>query len=444
MDHLIRFQIEVVEEAAKAAASDPSCVMATLLRAYLSLMSTEDSNVKQAQDALTALSIAETELLPRERAHLEAAYRWIAGDMAGAGASLDAISVEHPRDLLALAVGHQIDFFMGHARNLRGRIGRALYAWGGEDPQLGFVQGMYAFGLEECNLYGLSEEIGQQSVEANADDVWAIHAVVHTYEMQGQIPEGVRFMKARETDWAAGNYLNVHNSWHYALYLLQGGDVSGALDIYDRVLHHEESEDVALELLDATALLWRLHLEDTPVGDRWQPLADAWARSLSPGFYPFNDMHAVMAFVGSGDLAKAHELVSTLEDFVEIGDQATTGWLMTANVGLPVCRSIVRFATGDYRLVVEELLPQRGKFHQFGGSHAQRDAVERTLLESAIRARLNDIALALVSERLAVREASSYTWLKRAQVLSSTANLAESESANARAESIAASIRAVA
>jgi hypothetical protein len=108
-----------------------------------------------------------------------------------------------------------------------------------------------------------------------------------------------------------------------------------------------------------------------------------------------------------------------------------------------VCRSIVQFATGDYRLVVDELLPKRGSFHEFGGSRAQRDAIERTLLESAMRARLNDIALALVSERLAVREASSYTWLKRAQVLSDTASRAESESANARAESIAASIRAV-
>ena len=442
MDHLIRFQIEVVD-AAKAAVSDPNCVMGMVLMTYLTLLSTEGSSVKRAQDALTAVSIAEMDLLPRERAHLEAAYRWIAGDMTGAGVSLDAISLEHPRDLLALAVGHQIDFFTGNARNLRDRIGRALYAWDRDDPQLGFVQGMYAFGLEECNLYGLSDEIGQHSVQANADDVWAIHAVVHTYEMQGQIPEGIRFMKERESDWATGNFLNVHNSWHYALYLLQGGDSSGALDIYDSVLHHEESEDVALELLDATALLWRLHLEGTPVGDRWQPLAEAWGRSLSPGFYPFNDMHAVMAFVGSGHISQAQELVSTLEHFVATGDQATTGWLMTANVGLPVCRGILHFGTGDYRLVVDELLPKRDKFHEFGGSHAQRDAIERTLLESAIRARLDDIALALVSERLGVREDSSYTWLKRAQVLSDIEDRAESESACARAEVIAASIRAV-
>jgi hypothetical protein len=442
MDRLIRFQIEVVEEAAKAVSADPGFAMGAALSAYLSMMSTEKSQVDGAQRALAAVQTKRANLLPRERAHLAAAHRWVDGDMTGAGALLDAIALEHPRDLLALAVGHQIDFFTGNARNLRDRIGRARYAWGPEDPESGFVEGMYAFGLEECNLYGLAEEVGHQAVETNTDDVWGIHAVVHTYEMQGQIPDGIRFMNARESDWATGNFLNVHNSWHYALYLLEGGDLSAALEVYDRVLHHDGSEDVALELLDATALLWRIHLDGASVGERWQQLADAWGRSLSPGFYPFNDMHAAMAFVGSGDLQRAHELVADLERFVDKGDRATTGWVMTSTVGLPVCRNIVRFATGDYPPVVDELLPLRRKVHEFGGSHAQRDAIERTLLEAAIRAGLRDVALALVSERLGAREASTYTWLRRVQVLRSTGDRLGSESASARADSLATAIRA--
>ncbi len=277
IDHLIRFQAEVVDAAAAAVAADPGCALASLLCAYLALMSTEESAVAGARDALAQRAgRARADLLPRERAHLAAAERWVAGDMTGAGELLSEISVEYPRDLLALAVGHQIDFFTGSAVNLRDRIGRALGGWHADDRQVGFVHGMYAFGLEECNLYRQSEEIGQAAVEHNPDDVWGIHAVVHTYEMAGRIPDGVRFMRSREADWMAGNFLNVHNSWHYALYLLQGGDTGGALAVYDRTLHHEGSEDVALELLDASALLWRMQLEGTDVGDRWR-------RSRRPG-----------------------------------------------------------------------------------------------------------------------------------------------------------------
>jgi hypothetical protein len=443
IDHLVRFQIEVVEDAATAMAADPSCAMGGVLNAYLSLMSTEEIGVAPARDALAALTIAEDGLLPRERAHRAAARRLVEGDMRGAGALLNGILMEHPRDLLGLVVGHQIDFFSGNAANLRDRVGRCLYAWGADDPQFGFVLGMYAFGLEECNLYGLSEEVGRSAVTTNPDDVWGLHAVVHTYEMTGRIPEGVRFMQAREDDWGAGNFLNVHNSWHYALFLLEAGDVPGALSVYDRTLHHDDSGDVALELLDATALLWRLHLEGTPVGGRWRPLADAWTRSLSPGYYPFNDMHAAMAFIGAGDLGRAHDLVVALERFLDQGDPSTTGWAMTATVGLAICRGLVHFAEGSYEAVLDELLPIRGHVHEFGGSHAQRDAVERTLLEAAIRAGRRRIALALVSERLGVRESSTYAWSKRSQILAGVGDRGAADLAAARSEALAGAIRAV-
>ncbi len=444
IDHLVRFQAEVVDVVAEAAAADPGCVMARVFGAYLALMSTEEGAVAGARKALGPPGSDDAPLLPRERAHLAAARRWAAGDMAGAGALLGEISVQYPRDLLALAVGHQVDFFTGDAVNLRDRIGRALGTWHDDDAQLGFVQGMYAFGLEECNLYGLSGDVGRSAVERNRDDVWGIHAVVHTHEMQGQIPEGIRFLRDREPDWQTGNFMNVHNSWHYALYLLQGSDVPGALAVYDRVLHHAGSQDVALELLDATALLWRLQLEGISVGSRWQPLAEAWTRLLAPGYYPFNDMHAIMAFVGSGDLHRAEEVVTTLDRVVAEADRSTTGWKMTSAVGLPVCRTLLHFGRRNYGRVLDELLPIRTRVHEFGGSHAQRDAVERTLLEAAIRDSRTDLALALISERLAVRERNTYAWSKRASLLAATADQPGAAAAEARATDLADQIRAAA
>ncbi len=183
------------------------------------------------------------------------------------------------------------------------------------------------------------------------------------------------------------------------------------------MLHHDGSGDVALELVDASALLWRLHLEGEAVGDRWSPLADAWGRVLTPGYYPFNDMHATTAFIGAGDLERARDLVVDLEGLVERGDSETTSWIMTSTIGLPVCRSLVAFGDGAYEQVLDELWPVRSRLHEFGGSHAQRDLMERTLLEAAIRAPRMDVARALVNERLGVRKSSTYTWSKCAEAL---------------------------
>jgi len=437
LGHLVRFQAEVVVVIADARAAGAACAMVELLSAYLSLMSTEQSGVADAHDALRNLGEEAHDLTQREHEHLAAANLWLLGDMAGAARLLEDLTLRHPRDLLALEVGHQIDFFTGHATALRDRIGRALYAWGPDDANRGFVQGMYAFGLEECNLYALSEEMAEQAVQANSEDVWGIHALVHTYEMQGRTAEGLRFLQAREPQWRTGNFLNVHNSWHNALFLLEGDDVEGALAIYDAVLHHDGSEDIALELVDASSLLWRLHLEDSPVDDRWQPLADAWTRIMVPGYYPFNDVHATMAFVGAGRLSLAQELVTSLERAVgEAGDDST-GRFMTRAVGLPVCRSLVSFGRGDDTGFLDHYLPVRENLHRFGGSHAQRDAMERTAVTAAIRAGRSDLARALLSERLGVRERSSYTWGRLAQVLDADGDEAGSSAATSRARAIA-------
>ncbi len=439
--HLVRFQPEVAEAAEASVMSDPTCVMGQVVRAYLSLMSTDESGVTDARDALENVNSEAVALLPRERAHLDAAEHWVVGDVVGAGLILGDISVHFPRDLLALFVGQQIDLLTGNTVGLRDRIGQALGSWNPDHPHFGFMQGMYAFGLEECNLYGLSEEFAHRAVSANPDDVQGIHAMVHTYEMQGRISEGIRFMQDHKADWATGNFLNVHNSWHFALYLLEGDDISGALDIYDRVLHHDDSEDVALQLLDASALLWRLYLEGVATDDRWKVLAGAWSRIVCPGYHPFNDMHAVMAFVAAGDLGRARDLVAVLEGITEKGDRRTRGWYVTATVGLPVCRTLIHFGEGDYDQVLDHLLPIRPRLHEFGGSHAQRDVIERTLLESAIRAHRTDRARALVNQRLGLRESSTYAWSKLSEVLTSSGDQFGAAEAKTRARDLADTIR---
>jgi hypothetical protein len=89
---------------------------------------------------------------------------------------------------------------------------------------------------------------------------------------------------------------------------------------------------------------------------------------------------------------------------------------MTARVGLPVCQALLAFGRAEYDRVVDLLYPIRGRVNEFGGSHAQRDAVYKTLVEAALRGGRPALARALVSERLNVRPCSPYNWLKQAEL----------------------------
>ena len=66
-------------------------------------------------------------------------------------------------------------------------------------------------------------------------------------------------------------------------------------------------------------------------------------------------------------------------------------------------------------------------------SHAQRDALQRTLLESAIRSGRYELARFLASERLGVRDNGVYNWTQRARALRGLGDTAGAEAADRRA-----------
>lgn len=404
---LLLFRDDVGDAWDATVADDPGFTLGHVGRAYLRCLSSEAPDAAEAREILAG--VRTTGLTDQERRHLDAATAYAHGDLHGARQRLSRLSLEHPRDVLALAVGHQLDFFCGDAAGLRDRPGRVLPAWDEHHPFYGFVLGMHAFGLEECGSYGEAEVTGLRALDAEARDVWALHAVVHVYEMQARIDDGLRFMDERRADWTTGTFFVVHNAWHEALFRSDAGDVEGALRIYDAILHNEASAPVALEMLDATALLWRLHLDGIDVGRRWEPLADAWAdKTEDESWYVFNDVHAAMAYVGAGRLDHARALVSRLRDYASAPPAGVANAAMTIDVGLPVGEAILAFGEGRFTDTVTALHPIRGIVHRFGGSHAQRDAVARTLLEAAIRSGHRPLADALIAERLAAKAASPY------------------------------------
>ena len=235
---------------------------------------------------------------------------------------------------------------------------------------------MYAFGLAECGDYRAAERYGRAALAANARDAWAAHAVLHVFEMEGRQADGLAFVAETARDWGP-SYFAGHNWWHSGLYRLELGQLRHALAVYDDCV---AAQGLATPLgrADAASLLWRLWLHGADIGERPGALADAFEGTLSDSAHCFNDWHAVMALALAGRLETAYGLTA------ELATRASgTNKVMLERAGLDVILGVIAFARGQYPSAVKLLGQGRRHAGVIGGSHAQRDAIDLTLLAAA-------------------------------------------------------------
>ena len=415
IDAYCGFKVATGEHLKETLALDPEMPLALCTKGYFMLLFGKRVLVPKAEAALAAArdAAARTGATPREILHLEALQAWCDGDLIKALAALDRLLIEAPQDLLALKISHYLNFYLGDARQMAASLARASYAWDPDTPGYGYLLGMRAFAQEECGAYAEAEATGRKAIALNPTDIWACHAVAHVMEMQSRHEEGIAWITGLEDQYGDCNNFAYHLWWHRCLCFLEQGEIDRVLAHYDQKVRADQSSET-LDLANGVSLLWRLEERGVDVGNRWEELADNSTPNAHDHLMIFNDIHYAMAMAAAGRSGALKEFLESLAKFGSESQATEAG--VAGIIGLPLAEAAAAHRKGDFRAVLEQLMPHRRDLIRLGGSHAQRDLFLRMTIDAAARSGETKLALALLSEREALMPESPWGRAKAAEL----------------------------
>jgi len=399
-----------------AQGASPDCPFADILKGWLLVLSNDPAQIARARQLIPTLT--DKSLNERERNHLDALGLAAAGGWPRAVARLDRHLMAYPRDLAAHQCALRLDGYLGRFHRGAARSARALPFWSKDQPGYGIMRSFYGFGLEELGDYDRAEDVSREAAELEPYGYWPHHAVSHVLEMTGRPDEGIAWMEGRLPFWSDAKCGNrVHIWWHKALFHIELGQYDEALALYDDQIF-AAVRPVGTQLCNVTALLWRLEMLGCKAGERWRKQSALWQQQANGICSPFNEIHAAMTALRAGETAAFEALLKGMRRAAaDGGDLAPT----YHDVAVPIVEAVASFVDGDYADAVDRLLPVEANLWRMGGSAAQRDLIEWTLTEAAVRAELREVALSLANERLALRPDSAVNqhFLRRARGIDS-------------------------
>jgi len=361
----------------------------------------------------------------RERQQIDAVSYWINGQGRDSIALIKEHLSEFPRDGLLLRLAHRLymlgcsgagspNFPPEYLALLRGVEAHCMDDWG--------FLAEYAFAHHETGQLDKAMELAQRSLDINPANAVACHSMTHVHFERGDASSGEDFLGTwlQGFDAPASSY--VHLSWHLALFELAQGKYQETLDRYEKYIRPSVVAKSMATLNDSASLMWRLQMYcGTPPPKPWVEVLTIAAPAAERPGAAFRDAHAALAFAGGGDYEAMTIMTSRLREAAEGGNS------FARDVVLPLVQGIEAFAQGRYTESVRLLEPVFPQLVRVGGSHAQREVFEDTMLEAYIRAEQFEKAESMLRNRLNQRESVRDTfWLGRVQSAQGQTNVARS------------------
>ncbi len=381
---LLRVQEGGLLAVSESISHDPTFALG---HAGLALLGHEYCAPVDVQARVKAALIYADQATEREQSHVQAVAAHIGGDSRPMIHHLR----DYPRDALLLSVAVPTIAFAGVTvvpQESWAIVERAHPAYGND----WWCSGLLAFVRQEQGRWDEAMTLSCRSLDEEPSAGHSVHARTHVHYETGDHAAG--------RDWLDG-WINgpgqsadnlIHYSWHAALHELSMGD----FDAVQRRYAAELAPPIAVgprALVDSCSLLWRWAI--TP-GARDVPSVDSVLGVIEDSMLdepptPFMALHSAVTLCALGET----ERLDRLETWSLRQPDRTF-----AEVVSPLCAALRALAAGDASTSADRLSELLCAVWRVGGSDAQREVVEDTLIAALLAAARFDEARPVIERRL--------------------------------------------
>jgi uncharacterized NAD(P)/FAD-binding protein YdhS len=402
LERLMRLQSGADEKLLEAVALDPGFAVAHAALAMLGHEGGASADVAASLES--ARQAARERADERERSLVDVVGRRVEDVRRSGATALMSHIARHPRDVLAVSAAVPTIAFSG-VTDIQQEAWELVE---GLAPAYGdhwWYISLLAFTRQDQSRFDDAGLLAESALECEPTSGHAVHAQTHVMYETGRHDAGRAWLDnwVAESGRAASH--RAHFSWHAALHELAMGDTEAVRQRYYTQLAPPAVTGVRA-LIDSASLLWRWVVTTSGwdaaagttafAGETAPPPVECVLDAAGPDLVDrpetsFVALHSALALAAAGDLARLSRLRTYCAESSELAIRTTIA---------TVCDALLAAGEQEWGRASQLLTDVLPGLPRIGGSAAQREIVEETLLYSLVSAGQADRALALLDGRL--------------------------------------------
>ncbi len=373
VDHLLAASHETEDALQRAIDADPSFALAHA--ALARTMQIEGRGTEAVATIATANGLTGG-ISAREQSHVAVSDLLVSGNGAAAYEAILQHLEDHPRDVLMVQPCTSVFGLIG----LSGKVGR-------EAQMLAFMHRLaphyeddwwfaafHAFAQAETGQISDATKTIERALSGNPRNANAAHIRSHIYYENGEADAGYAFLDEWRKDYNRRAPMHCHLSWHVALWALERGDDDRAWEIVENNVRPSRTVSPPLNVMtDTASFLLRAEMAGSQRRpDIWQEVSTYAAKAFPSTGMPFIDVHAALSHAMAGDMEGLNRIIAEAKG-------------PASDLVPQISNAFCAFTKENWTEVIQLLTPIMSQHERIGGSRAQRDLIEFTLINAMLK-----------------------------------------------------------